>query len=154
MAAQQFQELGLHQGHALYQRAAFAGLLRCFRGALQVVEHGQQVEEELAVHEAPLLLALALVALLKVLEVGPRTLEQIEELVAFGGFCLELFRVGQAPFRSRTVSRLALRFRLGSIGRGRPRFSGALWLTHNGFSSWVPTAGAAGPAVKAKGGKS
>src|SRR5262249_36200963 len=41
--------------------------------------------DEVALHGAPLLLAVALVALLVVLEVGPRALQQLQELVALGG---------------------------------------------------------------------
>ncbi len=70
VALEHFQELALHHGHALDERAVFAGLPGRGEGPFEVVEDGQQVERERRVPVAALLLSVLLVPLLIVLELG------------------------------------------------------------------------------------
>ena len=89
------QELVLHHAHPLNQGPRFARLLGRGHGPVQVVEHGQQLESQIAVPVAPFLLALAPVALLIVLEIGLGPLQQTEKLVTLLGPCPQAFQVLQ-----------------------------------------------------------
>lgn len=83
VAAQDVQELSLHQSNTLNQRPRLARLLGGGGGPVEVIQHGQQVLGERAVPVLAFLLEIALHPLLVVLEVGLGALQEIQELAAF-----------------------------------------------------------------------
>ena len=80
-AAEDLEQLRLHQGHSLDQRALLCLLPGGVQGPLQVVQDRQQLAGEGGMGVAPLLGQVALDALLVVLEIGPDPLEQGEILI-------------------------------------------------------------------------